>query len=600
VFLTITTQQLNTSNWELLIYSLIAAIFGVSLFTIVYQKILRYPKIVRNIRRIKKKIRKGKSPKSTQSKERSQISNNLLNRKIKDLKQDISKENKNKENILLGIIFIIIFTSSIVIFNSSWIDSNYNNDDCILSSSNGNNWLINSDFNNSEGWSIEFGLFGDNNDVNGSFQNNQGNFYVLGENYSKEITSPFNDGTWVASNNSIFLPPDSSEINESGCFASTKYDERSPPDGDQSRAYFSIHIKKNISLKNDMSDYEISSAFLKVNYNASVREVEGEGVSQYTVGDFYTFYVMVSNLNGDSPILVARNRTTFSGHGDYTENTKTLKTVAEDDLIDAIEAALEKDPGHDNFTITLGIDIYSEDNEQTDVEYWDSLVYNYFNLSFSYRRRINKLTSIRISQITDEISGDNIQINQANLKIKYRTDSLWPSDLSPFSEMRVLINDNPFIETINLDNITTDFQEIEFDVKNLIPINENITLAIELFLANTFSNNESISFSIDDVYLLISYSAIEPGPDLLPLVIGLTIGLVGLVVGIGAYQLYFKYPPTVRKIRKLRKKIKKNKSSKTITLNSYNEKINNIYHDKTESLKTSQSESTIIQKDSIK
>ncbi|TXT60696.1 MAG: hypothetical protein BAJALOKI3v1_880019 [Promethearchaeota archaeon] len=99
---------------------------------------------------------------------------------------------------------------------------------------------------------------------------------------------------------------------------------------------------------------------------------------------------------------------------------------------------------------------------------------------------------------------------------------------------------------------------------------------------------------------MVSYNFIREGIDFSPLVIGLTIGLVGLVIGIGAYQLYFKYPPTVRKIRKLRKKIRKNKGSKTITLNSYNEKINNIYQHKTESLKTPQSESEIFQKDSIK
>ena len=78
----------------------------------------------------------------------------------------------------------------------------------------------------------------------------------------------------------------------------------------------------------------------------------------------------------------------------------------------------------------------------------------------------------------------------------------------------------------------------------------------------------------------ITYITIEPEMDIIPIVIGLAAGIVGLIIGFTLYQTHFKYPPTVRKIRKLRKKVKKGKKVKTFMLNIRKDIVNNEIQDK--------------------
>jgi hypothetical protein len=101
------------------------------------------------------------------------------------------------------------------------------------------------------------------------------------------------------------------------------------------------------------------------------------------------------------------------------------------------------------------------------------------------------------------------------LKFNYSIDHEWPTNLSAFSEIRILINDNPHSETIRLSSANLTFGEAKvggFDITNLILKEVNITLSIQVFIANTFGLDQNITISIDDVYLSITY--IETVPDI--------------------------------------------------------------------------------------
>ncbi|MHA1932222.1 MAG: hypothetical protein ACW96X_06755, partial [Promethearchaeota archaeon] len=105
------------------------------------------------------------------------------------------------------------------------------------------------------------------------------------------------------------------------------------------------------------------------------------------------------------------------------------------------------------------------------------------------------------------------QVNNATLNFDYKIDQLWPAALSPFSELRILINDNLHSETVRLSTATTSFQEAKaggFDISALILKGVNITLSIQLFIVDTFGLGNNLSISIDNVFLNITYTLTVP------------------------------------------------------------------------------------------
>ncbi|MFX1260428.1 MAG: hypothetical protein ACFFAN_21475, partial [Promethearchaeota archaeon] len=103
------------------------------------------------------------------------------------------------------------------------------------------------------------------------------------------------------------------------------------------------------------------------------------------------------------------------------------------------------------------------------------------------------------------------------LNFKYKIDQAWPTLLSPNSEIRVLINDNQHTETVKLSSATTLFQEAKvggFNVTNLIQKDVNISVSIQILIANTFQLDRNITISIDDVYLIISYTGASGPPQI--------------------------------------------------------------------------------------
>ena len=485
---------------------------------------------------------------------------------------------KQRKNVKIRYYVLICIISTLVfgtffVKNLNFTLYNVNSEKIQIASSNTNNqqWLTNNNFSTQEAWFITEGNSGDNSSVDAFIENENGNFRVYGEKQIKEFSDPLNDGTWQRYQNENFLFPDTATITSEGCYVAHDYNEAI----NQTHQYHSVHWRKNINVGYDIFDYIITSASLEVIFNASVSdnlEVLNE-VAQYTVGDFATFYILISDIEYSNPIRVAYNRTISLGLDfAHTAITDTiLNTVNDQDLIRALEAAFEKDPNHSNCSLTIGIDVYCEDNRGTDRDTFYALIIKSLNLTLSFERRIEKFTHISWNQIGDKISGRNTQITEALFNLKCKVDDLWPLNLSAFSEIRILINVNPHKESILLSSLNTSFQEAKlggYDVKSLISKEVNISVSIQLFIANNFGLDSNITISIDDVSLCISYRIIEPGIDILPIVIGLTAGIVGLILGFTLYQTYLKYPPLVRKIRKIRKKINKDKKIKpTSSLN---------------------------------
>lgn len=426
---------------------------------------------------------------------------------------------------------------------------------------------------------------GDSSDVDATTSPGQVNFEILGNMgmYSNVSGIP-NASHWQEYNNTYFiLPDDLHEINENGCEAAHTFQETT----DQSRNRPSVHWRRNITTPVDMSDYIITSVSLSAIVNGSadtnvetptanldIGEPTYSGFATYY--DFARFYIKISNLDYENLYEVAYYQTVDLGKGNQTRqgsgtvdylNDALMTIINESNLIFYLTKALENDPYH--FGITLGIDIYCEDNyDQADLDNFYSLLIKSVNLSFSYEKKIDQLTSVSWNQIGNMINGSNVEITKANLTFQYRIDKLWSDSLSPNSEFRILINNIQHTETIKLSSASTSFQDANiggFDLTDITPPYENITLSIQVILGDEFGLNRSITLSIDNVYLEISYTETFPDPSQIPepLIFRLLLIIASVIaVCLGsylvAYQRILKYPKTVRKVRKYKRTLRKN------------------------------------------
>jgi len=424
-------------------------------------------------------------------------------------------------------IFIIILTFSSMLFPFFSLFSNISkfqemNNENILQFSGetvyNEEWLDNNDFSTQDEWFYSKGAQGDNSTVDANISNGQANYKIIGDNNTFDILAgDVNSSTWFGwgiYNNSDYLLPDVYEINATGCYVYHYLDESENGGAGQVHNFPSIHFRKNVSLPEDMSDFEIISASLEVIFNASVEDtVDTPGDSplpQEAIFDSATFYIEIADLNLSYAFRVGENKTTNLGQDSpsiLNITDRELTYVSESDLITALNLALEKDPSHSNFTVILGMDIYCEDNAFPDYDEWNALIFKSFNLTFSYKKKVDKFSSISWNQEGNQITGSNVQVTEANLKFKYTITQDWPA-LSPYSEIKILINNNPHPETVRLSSANASLQDAKvggFDVTNLILKNVNITVSIQVFIANTFELGRNITISIDDVYLNITY-----------------------------------------------------------------------------------------------
>ncbi len=456
-------------------------------------------------------------------------------------------------------------------------------------------WVINPTFEDpiEPTWFSDKG--GDLTDTSTSTSLGHVNFEVLG-NYGifDDISGvPKPEDGWIEVNHSIRPLPVTHEINSNfGCNVSHVYDEDSsgpfPNSGDQTANLAGVLWKRNITMTVDMSDYVITTASISsivagsadqdVETSNSVFWDDSGGDAYASLYDHAFFYVEISDLENKKPYRVASYRTDDLGNGtaerrDYSYTTRTFLNdtsmipISEDDFIYNLNKVFEYDPY--NFTVTLGIEIDSEDNyEHYELDVWYSLLIKSCNLTFTYEKKMDKSTHVSWNQELREINGTNVEITKANLKFKYKIDQNWTS-ASQNSKIKILINNREHKEYIWLiDYIySPSFQEakpegydlMEYDI--MYPY-EKMNLSIQVFLADEFRLDRNIVLSLDDVFLEISYIETIPDPISEPwlfsgLFIIVSIGAVILGAYLIAYQLYLKYPVPVRKIRKYRSSLNK-------------------------------------------
>ena len=451
-------------------------------------------------------------------------------------------------------------------------------------------WLENPNFNDT-GAPWFSNTVGDITDLTASINLNQAEFEVEGDVRTfSGISGVPQSSDWVEFNHSVRPLPLTHEINEFGCNVSHVYDEDAggdfPNSGDQTANLAGVLWRRNISLPVDMSDYIITTASINAVVNGSA-DTDIETPSDHppfadggyaSLFDFARFYVEISDVNNIESYEIAHNKTlnlgqTYDGRRDYNYTTRVymndtnMTTVDEDILIFALTQVLKHD-GY-NFTVTLGIDVDSEDNYPGyELDVWYSLLIKSCDLSFTYIKRMDTSSIVSWNQIGNKINGTNVKIIDGNLNFRYKIDQPWPSSSSPNSEIRVIINDKQHSETIKLGSVTTDFRYAKvggYNVTSLINEGINISLSIQLVIADDFGLDRKIDVSIDDVYLLISYT--ETIPDTIEepwIATGFFIitTIAALVLG-GFLIMYIKvwrFPIPIRKVRKYRKSLRIDKN----------------------------------------
>jgi len=373
-------------------------------------------------------------------------------------------------------------------------------------------------------------LEGDQSDINATSGAGQVNYEVLGESktFSDISGTPLNT-EWTEVHNPEFPAyPDNYYIDSEGCYVDHYWYEQ----GDQSP---SVHWENNVTMPVNMSDYIITSASLSAVINATVSasigtgtdagvEVPGDatdnGNTQNYTWDYVRFYVLLSDLSKTKIYEAAYNQTVDLGKdaGAGAKDTMPdtlMTTVSEEDLIFYLTSILSSD--YQNFTITLGIRIWCEDNWWSDQDSWDSLFIKSCDLSFTYEKKIDQFSSISWGQDGDkitQITNDTIvTINEAKLNFKYKINEDW-TELSPNSEFRIYINNNKLTETIKLSSANSSFQLANklggFDVFDIISYDVKINLSIQVYLADEFHLGSKKVISIDDVYLNITYTVEFP------------------------------------------------------------------------------------------
>ena len=318
-------------------------------------------------------------------------------------------------------------------------------------------WLTNNEFLTQDDWEWENGTDGDNSDMNAIISSGQANYEVLGETRTFTVVYGIIDSptspNWIQFQNGDFQYPDTAEIRSYGAYVSHIW-------ADDNNQAPSVHWKTNISVPIDMSDYVITSATLEVIVNASVSSNvdtpnDDGSWTNFAIGDSVTYYSQISDLDYNPPVYtVASNKTKYLGQQNSSQSTiltlddSPLETVAEIDLITALNSAFDKDPSHSNFALTLGIDIYSEDNlPGTDTDTFSDLIIKTCNLTFTVKKKIDQSTTLSWNQEGNMLDSASVQVTDARFFFKYKVNNTWPTS-APLSEIIFYINDKAYDEGI--------------------------------------------------------------------------------------------------------------------------------------------------------
>ena len=154
---------------------------------------------------------------------------------------------------------------------------------------------------------------GDDTDVDAAINSNQANYDIIGDTKTfSEVSGIPQAGDWSEYNHSIRPLPLTHEINQYGLNVSHVYDEDDtgdfPNSGDQTANLAGVMWKRNISLSEDMSDYQITSASISAIVNGS-GDTDLETPNDHppfadggyaSLFDFTRFYIQISDLNNSN------------------------------------------------------------------------------------------------------------------------------------------------------------------------------------------------------------------------------------------------------------------------------------------------------------
>ena len=447
------------------------------------------------------------------------------------------KNMKNKVGYLIILCLVLSFTIQVIninpIKNTNEL-SNVRGLNISTDVTHSKEWIKNGNFTSQEYWNSTKGELGDPEDVDSNISGGYANYEVLGFDDRFAFEENYDMGaSWVETNHPSFPvdPTFGNIVAGEGFRAEHSWDDQN------ANQVPSVQWEQNFSLPVNMSDYIITSASVSAGLNATVdsnidtvadgvagnsARTGGYNVDTYSIGDYIRFYVSISDLQKTKIYEIAYTQSATLGDGGAgsTDNLaqQFMSTLSQADLIYYLSSVLETD--YRNFTLIVGIRFNCEDNVATfyDLDDFNRAIINSINLTFDYEKKIDRLTSLSWNQEGDkpnDISSNPIVIDKAILNFKYNISDTWPSS-SPNSEIKILINDIPHSETIKLSTATISFQEAKsggFDLTSLISVDEKINLTLQVYLADEFELNRTITISIDDVSLNITYT--EDVPDIL-------------------------------------------------------------------------------------
>jgi hypothetical protein len=367
--------------------------------------------------------------------------------------------------------------------------------------------------------------FDETNDTDAYLDLNQANYKVVGDQRNFYLNGTIDGADWTNFTNPDYpILPDTYIVDQDGLYVDHLWDEQV----DQTRNTPSIQLKRNITMPVNMSDYTITSASVESIFNATVTvspyggggiDVEGDPPVEFATGDYVRFYILISDLENNKVYEIAMNKSHDLGEdagniASYFD--QLMQSVPEDVLIFYLTSVLETD--YCNFTITVGIDIYCEDNDAAyDEDNWNELRIKTLNMTFEYKKNINQLTSCSWNQTGNQIDNNEYElgddgyfiINNASLNFDYNISQVWPSS-SLNTELRIFLNNYQISNTIKLTNFSTSIQNQIFDISpSLINASENITIKIQLYIADNFLLSNNITVTIDNVNLTTYFTVVE-------------------------------------------------------------------------------------------
>jgi hypothetical protein len=429
-------------------------------------------------------------------------------------------------------------------------------------------WLKNPSFESSDGsWfsTIE----GDSSDVNATINNGEASIEILGTKgiFNITETTPSED-LWKAVSNPEYpsMPKDYS-INTDGWYVSHQWEDNEPQNP-------CIHWERNVSIPINLLDYTITSASVNAVVNATVDaypgapsqggsgvDVPGDIIDSYDLFDYVRMYILISDIDkSKQPYEIAYYQTRELGNDsaggiDYLFDTFMIP-VSEKTLIFYLNQVLHNN--RQNFTICLGMRFWCEDNfDFYDEDNWRSVMIKNFSFIFTFEKKIDQFTSVAWNQISSricDISAYNIEVTEAVFNFKYKINQKWHNSSSN-SEIKTFINNIRVLHILKLIeyNNSPFYQYAKtggFNVKSLISNDMNISVSIQVYLADEFDLDHKIEISIDDVTLEISYIEFIPTASSSFLLLWTVIILLLVIVGVLSGLILRSYILMPRKIKR--------------------------------------------------